>query len=318
MEDQKRGKSDTTTGCHAPAAGEAAEDVLIRVAALSLDIEPGNVVANLAKTGEMLAQLPADTDVAVLPELFTTAFMIDTDALKRCAEPSDGITVKTLKQWSAKYDLMLSGSFICREPRAEGREAYFNRGFMVFPSGDVLFYDKHHLFCLSAESRVFTHGRKRPPVVQFRGWNISMNICYELRFPVWCRNVENRTDMVLVPANWPQSRGFAWRHLLQARAIENQVVMVGADCSGTDEFGRYDGLTAIVDELGRIVSPPQAVLPEMVKPPTAKGRVIDTSHGPIAWAEMSLATLKKLRRYLPTVCDADSFVIHHAEVEVEE
>ena len=94
-----------------------------------------------------------------------------------------------------------------------------------------------------------------PPVIRYRGWNISLVICYDLRFPVWCRNVNNRYDMLIVPANWPSARGYAWRQLLIARAIENQAVIVGADRSGCDDYGDYEYMSYVFDPSGHEIAP---------------------------------------------------------------
>ena len=105
------------------------------------------------------------------------------------------------------------------------------------------------------EHKVFASGDKQPPVVRYRGWNISLIVCYDLRFPVWCRNNRQSYDLMLVPANWPSSRGYAWKHLLIGRAIENQAVYVGANRGGSDDFGDYDGLSFVVNGLGKLYRP---------------------------------------------------------------
>lgn len=308
-------------------------DFPLKVAALSLNIAVGNPEENRRRTEEMLRCLPADTDVAVLPELFTTSFMRDAEALLPHAEFRDGPTFRFLAEQARSHNILLMGSYLAKESNsslsakelnsslikesnpsirsAHNKELqYFNRGFMVFPDGTHEFYDKHHLFCLSPEARLITHGHKRPPVREFRGWNISMIICYELRFPVWARNVDMKADLVAVPANWPDARGYAWRQLLIARAIENQVVMIGADRSGADDYGTYTHLSLIADELGRQIAPPLSTPPEGCPPPSIHGEEIPTPYGSILTATLSLANLRRLRKFLPTVCDADLFTIH--------
>lgn len=284
-------------------------DCQLNVAVLSLDIAVANPAENLRRVGQMLERLPNDTDVAVLPELFTTAFMRDTDTLLTCAEFRDGPTMRFLREQAQLHDLLLIGSYLAKEAVGEGKHEYFNRGFMVFPDGSHEFYDKHHLFCLSPEARLITHGRRRPPVREFRGWNISMLICYELRFPVWDRNVDMKADFVAVPANWPDARGYAWRQLLIARSIENQVVMAGADRSGSDDYGTYTNLSLITDELGRPIAPPITEHLVGCPPPTAPGSVIPSPYGPILTATLSLAKVHRLRYWLPTHRDADHFTI---------
>lgn len=285
-------------------------DLLLNVAILSLDIATGNPEENRRRAGIMLSMLPDGTDVAVLPELFTTSFMRDTDAMLRCAEYRDGATVRFLSDQAKSRNILLAGTFLAKESVGDGQHQYFNRGFMLCPDGTEEFYNKHHLFCLSPEAQILTHGHKRPPVKHFRGWNISMIICYELRFPVWNRNVDMQTDVVLVPANWPDAREYAWRQLLIARSIENQVVMVGANRSGKDDYGEYSQSSIITDELGRQVVPKPAHPPVGCPPPTLHGSVIPTPYGPILTATLSMTKLRILRTWLPTHRDADLFSIH--------
>jgi predicted amidohydrolase len=272
------------------------------VAILSLDIALGDVEENLRRAELMVKALPEGVDVAVLPELFTTSFMKDTDALLAAAEQDDGPTMQTIKRLASERNLMLAGSYIARNPMG-----YVNRGFMVMPDGRQVFYDKHHLFCLSPESRLLTAGAERCPIVEFRGWNITMNICYDLRFPVWFRNVDMQADMVLLPANWPTARRYAWQHLLVARSIENQVVMVGANRSGVDAFGCYDDMSMMTDELGRQIAPPLKQQPEGVHPTDNVGWELRTEFGNILLASFSLEQLRNFRKQLPVYSDADKF-----------
>lgn len=257
----------------------------IKVAAIPLDIVWADPARNIENATRLISALEAGTDIAVLPELFTTAFMADTDAMRAVAETSDGATVTWARALAAKRDMAIAGSFLCTD---NGR--YFNRGFFVKPDGETVFYDKHHLFCLSPEAKVYAHGGDTVPVVSFRGWNIALIICYDLRFPVWCRNRKHGYDMLLVAANWPHARGFAWTQLLSARAIENQVPVVGANRSGRDDYGNYDGLTLIVDAMGRTV-------------------VSTTTEKPMepVTAVFSRESLARFRRQLPVGSDADDF-----------
>lgn len=279
----------------------------LTVSVLSLDIANGDVCENLRRMESMIEELPDGVDIVVLPELFTTSFMKDTERMLSLAEEVDGPTMTTVSAVAVREKLMIAGSFLSKEIAPDGETVYYNRGFMVLPDGRREFYDKHHLFCLSTESRVLRHGRRRPPLVMFRGWNVSMLICYELRFPVWGRNVDMRADILLVPANWPCSRGYAWRQLLIARAIENQMVVAGADRSGVDDYGDYDGLSVIVDELGRQIVPRPTVPPEGCPVPDSYGSVKETGFGAILTAVFSIEKIRKLRSWLPTDRDADSF-----------
>lgn len=257
---------------------------ILRVAAVSLDIVFCNPAENLKNAGAVMEQLAGKVDLVVLPELFTTGFVQEREQLVGVAEDGEGPTLAALRGWAKSYNIAVAGSFLGAEA---GR--YYNRGFFVKPEGEVIFYDKRHLFSLSSERDVYTAGLKEVPVVEFKGWNIALMVCYDLRFPVWARNTGNRYDMMLVPANWPAVRGYAWSHLLIARAIENQAVYVGADRGGSDRFGDYDGLTMVYDAMGMPV-----------------GRALETDERVIV-AEVSLEEVRRIRRRMPVIDSADPF-----------
>lgn len=269
----------------------------LKVAAIALDIQLGDVEANLNSAARLVASLENDTDVAVLPELFTTGFIQDAGILHQIAREYGARTLCAVKEWSRKTQVAISGSYLEQKD-----DAIYNRGFFVTPDGSVTLYDKRHLFCLSPESRMFTRGEALPPTVNYKGWNIAMIICYDLRFPVWCRNNGLRYDMLLVPANWPQARAYAWQHLLIARAIENQAVVVGANRSGEDEFGSYNNLSFIIDPFGRILAPAS-------EPNSLSCGGVDDEDGlnAVIYAEYSLEQINKVRRRLPVSADADAY-----------
>ncbi len=270
---------------------DGAQDEL-KCAAIALDIHWGDVFQNLRETEALVKALPRDTDVAVLPELFTTAFIADPAIMAEKAEENDGPTLSTLKRLAASTGIAIAGSFLCAE-----NGDFMNRGFFVTPSGDVTTYDKRHLFCLSPESKICRGGTEQAPVVNYKGWNIALIICYDLRFPAWCRNQRQRYDILLVPANWPNVRAYAWHHLLIARAIENQAIVIGADRAGADHYGEYDGMTEIYDAMGKPEGE-HAVL----KPESMPGLECE-----VVYASNSLSRLRKLRQSLPFGADADQF-----------
>lgn len=218
----------------------------LKVVAFPVGIVTGDTGANMHNLEAFMTGIDADTDVVVLPELFSTGFIADKGKMAELAETNTGETITRLKQLSRRYNVAIAGSFL-----ANTASSLYNRAFFIEPSGDETFYDKRHLFGVSAEASIMKHGGATPPVVRFRGWNIAMIVCYDLRFPVWCRNTGNRYDLLLVVANWPEARAYAWKHLLIARAIENQAYVIGANRGGHDEFGDYDNLTYIFDYLGR-------------------------------------------------------------------
>ena len=198
---------------------------------------------NLSYFSELLRRVSGRTDLAVLPETFSTGFSMNVEAL---AEPMDGTTVATIKGWAERYKMAVAGSFIARE---EGK--YYNRAFFVTPDGEASYYDKRHLFRMAGEDRHFSAGDK-PLVVRYKDWNICLQVCYDLRFPVWSRNVNNAYDLLIYVANWPEARKKAWKVLLQARAIENMAYVCGVNRVGVDGKGfAFRGDSMIYDARGK-------------------------------------------------------------------
>lgn len=251
---------------------------MLTVAALPVDIAFGQVEANLAAARRAAAQ--ASADILVLPELFSTGYTTDPAAMHALAAEAAVPSLETVRGIAADTGSAVAGSFASAD--------HTNRAFLVQPDGSTTFYDKHHLFTLGREQRVFRAGIGEVPVTEFRGWRVALSVCYDLRFPAWCRNRGLRYDVLLVPANWASARGYAWRQLLIARAIENQAAVVGANRSGTDSYGDYDGLTYIFD---------------------ATGHPVGQTVGQAVVAELSAEELAKARRRLPVSADADDFTL---------
>ena len=256
----------------------------LKIALIEDDIKWGDRYANLEQLGRNIKDVPSGTDIIVLPELFTTGFVVDEDA-KKYAEQNNGETIKYLKNLSSYYNVALTGSFLA----TDGTGQLFNRAFFLEPSGDEVFYDKRHLFTMSGEQNIYSQGEKMPPIVRFRGMNIKLIVCYDLRFPVFCRNVNNAYDMLIVVANWPKVRLNAWKTLLQARAIENECYVCGVNRCGTDPKGlEYaTGASLIIDYKGKIIG--------------------ERSNSPIIDAELSTAELARFREKFPAWRDADEF-----------
>lgn len=183
---------------------------------------------NLGYYGELLRRVSGRTDIAVLPETFTTGFTMDA---VRLADTMDGLTIRTVKGWANKYRMAVAGSFIVRDG---GK--YFNRAFFITPEGEEHYYDKRHLFRMAGEDSHFTAGSKRL-IAPYKGWNICLQVCYDLRFPVWSRNQRNEYDLLIYVANWPETRKRAWKTLLAARAIENMAYVCGVNRVGIDGMG---------------------------------------------------------------------------------
>lgn len=222
---------------------------LLKICAIPQDIAQSDKHENTITTASHLREVEPDTDLVVLPELFTTGYIFDTPSLKELAETNDCHTVDTLKRWSSFFGFAIAGSFLA----TDGSGRYFNRGFFVEPGGDITFYDKRHLFTLSNESEIYTPGDQLSPIIRYRGWNIKLIICFDLRFPVWIRNTERRPfDLLICPSMWGGSRADQFKFLLSARAIENQAYALSCNRLGEDKYGSYpSGISAIVDNLGR-------------------------------------------------------------------
>ncbi len=221
---------------------------MMKTCVIPFNIKWAEKEENILSAAHELSQVDTDTDVVVLPELFTTGFIPSRGTVESLAEDNDGKTVRTLKRWAQFFGFAIAGSFLA----TNGKGYFYNRAFFIEPHGDATYYDKRHLFPLSKENRTYTPGSTLSPIVHFRGWNIKLIVCFDLRFPVWCRNEPGKLfDIMLVPSNWPHSREFQYKTLLSARAIENQIFTVGANCTGEDKFGTYPpGQSGIYDNLG--------------------------------------------------------------------
>lgn len=190
---------------------------------------------------DKINSITSPIDLIVLPEMFTTGFTMNAQPL---AETMDGETIKWMKNLAQKSGAAIIGSIIVTE-----NEKFYNRLLFVTPQEEIFHYDKKHLFTLANEQDNYSPGSKKL-IVDYRGWKICPLICYDLRFPVWSRNVENY-DVLIYVANWPEIRTKAWDVLLQARAIENMAYCIGVNRVGVDGKGfNYVGHSAIYDCLG--------------------------------------------------------------------
>lgn len=241
---------------------------------------------NLRSVAQVMKSLAPGTDIFVLPEMFSTGFYLKKENIPGLAQTMNGSTMTALKSLASEHQCCMAGSFLCED---SGR--YYNRAFFITPEGEVHHYDKRHLFSPGFESSILSGGSAKSPVITYKGWKIAMSVCYDLRFPVWTRRHEGFSyDVMIVPANWPSSRGYAWHHLLIARAIENQAAWVGCDCGGSDKYGDYDGMSQVYDATGHPI-----------------GRM-DEANG-IMYADIDRAVTEKYRSKLPTHIDQDSFSI---------
>lgn len=249
----------------------------------------GNKAANFQSVGEYMSQLPPSTDLVLLPELFSTGFIAtDFDAAVSLREPDDGPTIAELRRLAAQHNAAIAGSFIGEQ------DGYLrNRAFFIEPGGDTTFYNKRHLFTMASEQVTYRPGSEPAPVVRFRGMNFKLITCYDLRFPVFCRNRREEYDVLLVVANWPVARQRAWHTLLQARAIENLCYVCAVNRAGTDMQGvdYGTGSSAVVDFKGR-------PMPLQAKD-VAGARAFE--------ATLSREELTRFREKFPAHRDADTF-----------
>lgn len=201
--------------------------------------------ANLEQYECLIAEVKEKKEVVVLPEMFSTGFSMRPEAL---AETMDGESVQWMKQVAASNRCILTGSLIIEEERN-----YYNRMLWVRPDGQLGYYDKRHLFAYGDEHKHYSPGTKRL-IASVKGFRICLQVCYDLRFPVWARNQEDEYDVLLYVANWPERRSLAWKTLLQARAIENMSYVIGCNRVGTDGKNiKYSGNSSVFGPLGETI-----------------------------------------------------------------
>ncbi len=216
----------------------------LRITTIQSKIHWENPGANLSMFAEKMNGLADNTDIVILPEMFTTGFSMNATAL---AEPMDGPTMRWLENTANHLGALVTGSFIAVE-----KGQYYNRLVWMQPGGTFKTYDKRHLFTLAGEHETYTAGTEKL-IAEWLGWKICPLICYDLRFPVWSRNTSGY-DLLIFMANWPDIRSYHWRQLLLARAIENQSYVVGVNRTGEDDNGHfYAGDTSVIDYSGRLI-----------------------------------------------------------------
>ncbi len=250
----------------------------MKIAALQSPLYWQDRDANLAHFEGLIKSL-ADVDLVVLPEMFTTGFSM---ASEQIAEPADGPTLSWLRETAQACQLAITGSVA-----VEDGGHYYNRMYWVSPDGEA-YYDKRHLFRMADEHLHYRAGDSRK-IVEFKGFRICLQVCYDLRFPVFCRN-RNDYDILIFVANWPASRRHAWSSLLTARAIENQCYLVGVNRVGEDGNGiAYSGDSVVLDYLGQPLAHTGPETPAILQ------------------AEFSLEALQSFREKFPAMLDADRF-----------
>lgn len=241
----------------------------LTITTIQTNIAWENKAANLQALENKINDLEEKTEIIVLPEMFSTGFSMQPD---KFAETMEGETVQWMKDIAAKNKIILTGSLIIEE-----NDQFYNRLIWMLPNGQFGYYDKRHLFAYGEEDKYYTPGNKRL-IASAKGWKINLQVCYDLRFPVWARNriiegslspeestlgsagalpntqIKPEFDMIIYVANWPERRNHAWKTLLCARAIENQCYVVGVNRVGRDGNNiNHSGNSLVIDPLGEVL-----------------------------------------------------------------
>lgn len=252
----------------------------MNIVLLQTDIEWMDVESNLRKIDLMVNRHP-HADLFVLPEMFSTGFCMQPELV---AQGMDGTIINWMKNTAQKFQCAVVGSVPIKE-----NTYYYNRMCFVTPDGNLIAYDKRHLFSYSGENKHYTSGKKRV-IVTYQGIRFLLQVCYDLRFPIWSRNT-NDYDVALYVANWPIPRIEVWKTLLRARAIENQCYVLGVNRVGEDPNCKYNGFTTACDYYGRTL-----------------GELNDAYPGCLE-VHLNLDELERVRQRFPVLKDADTFQI---------
>lgn len=260
----------------------------LKITLIQTSLHWEDVDANLKMFDKKITSVKKETDLIILPEMFTTGFSMNV----KFAETMHGKAMQWMAEKAKQKNCVITGSLMIKDslPFGEGKGgAYFNRLIWMKPNGKFECYDKRHLFRYGAEDKFFTAGKKRL-VVELNGWRICPQICYDLRFPVWIRN-RNDYDLLIFVASWPTKRVEAWRALLRARAIENQSYVIGVSRVGVDGNNiEHSGESSVIDFKGKILFQ------------RANKEIIYTT-------TLSKDSLEKFRSDFPFLLDRDEFTI---------
>ena len=251
----------------------------MKISLIQMNLAWCDTTANLHHAETMIKNAPG-ADVYVLPEMFTTGFCMEP---QRIAEPMEGPSLQWMCRVASEVNAAIVGSVATIA--AEG--GYRNRMYFVEPDGKVTHYDKRHLFSYSGEDKHYEPGTDRV-IISFRGVRFFLQVCYDLRFPVFARNCDDY-DVAIYVANWPDKRRMAWDTLLRARAIENQAVVIGVNRVGTDPMCVYDGGTAAIDFFGFVAA-----------------KCDDHTEQVITY-EVKMDELQHYRDKFPSLADSDDF-----------
>jgi len=252
---------------------DASKEMIVTIVQTSLAWQ--DPASNRAHIGSLLEGL-GRTDLIVLPEMFSTGFVT------RPVGGDDGKSLRWMQELAARKDCAVTGSL-----SVHLEDGWRNRLYFVRPDGSCDHYDKRHLFTFSGEDKSYVAGNERK-VVEWRGWRIMLQVCYDLRFPSFSRNsLSDRYDLLLYVASWPEVRSYAWDTLLRARAIENQCFLAGVNRVGTDEGNSYSGDSVILDYMGAPLA------------------LCTPSKESVMSAELDMDGLQAYRKSFPVIADAD-------------
>lgn len=222
----------------------------MKIALIQSSLTWENPKANRNYFEEKINALTEKVDLIVLPEMFATGFTMNPEIV---SETMEGETIQWMQSFAKAKNSAITGSIVIKE-----NDNFYNRLVFVFPSGEIEFYDKRHLFTLAGEDKIYTAGHNKL-IVEYKGWKICPLICYDLRFPVFARNVEEY-DVLIYVANWPKIRINAWDTLLKARAIENMSYTIGVNRIGEDDNKfKHNGHSQAIDFLGEYILEPVEV-----------------------------------------------------------
>ena len=261
----------------------------LRITLIQTSLHWVDIVANLEMFSQKLAAITQPTHLIILPETFSTGFSMDPE--KYAEEVSESKAIAWMHATAKQKNCVITGSLMLKE---NGR--FFNRLIWMQPDGNFQYYNKRHLFALSHEDEAFTAGTEKL-TVELKGWKIRPLICYDLRFPVWSKNLLDEDDnpdydLLLYVANWPDKRSYAWKHLLIARAIENQAYVAGLNRVGNDgNDNYYSGDSMVMGPLGQVLY----------------HKIQDED---IVTIELEYQQLEVLRKTFPFLKDADSFTLN--------
>nr|WP_315221253.1 amidohydrolase [uncultured Flavobacterium sp.] len=220
----------------------------MKIALIQSDLYWEDIAKNRSHFNEQINSIQQKVDLIVLPEMFSTGFTMNASEV---AETMQGETILWMQSVAKEKNVAITGSLIVTE-----KAQYYNRMLFVFPSGEIQYYNKRHLFSLAGEDKFYTKGTQKT-IIDYLGWKICLQICYDLRFPVFARNTENY-NLLLYVANWPKVRTNAWDALLKARAIENMTYVLGVNRIGVDANNyEYIGHSQAIDFLGHFLLEPQ-------------------------------------------------------------